>query len=89
MLRGPLKPGDPLEVRIIAGSDTEPTLRDLLLLPDFLRLPHTDAPAGRPQPEADSVSVEIARAQLLRCEHADPKLVRRALLEALRLLDSD
>lgn len=35
MMRGPLKPGDSIEVRIIAGSDTEPTLRDLLLLPDF------------------------------------------------------
>jgi hypothetical protein len=27
---------DPYEVRLVAGADTEPTLRDLLLLPDFL-----------------------------------------------------
>jgi hypothetical protein len=35
MFRGKLAPTDPFEVRIIAGSDTESTLRDLLLLPDF------------------------------------------------------
>jgi len=35
----------------------------------------------------DPVSVEIARAQLLWTEGGDLKAVRRALLEALRLLD--
>jgi len=47
----------------------------------------TNAPNQLHHRRCDPVAVEILRAQLLWLEGADPRAVRRALIEALRLLD--
>jgi hypothetical protein len=47
----------------------------------------TNAPNRSLSRRCDAVAVEILRAQLLWLEGAEARAVRRALLEALRLLD--